>query len=55
MLETIIILVVVLVILGLVIWGIQQIEPLPGPPWIRGLLIALACIVAAVYLVERLL
>lgn len=55
MIEVAIVLVIVLVVLGLVIYAVQNI-PIPGaPPFLPGIIIALACIIAALYLANRFL
>lgn len=54
MIEALFTILIVLVILGVVVWGIQQID-VPMPPWGRGIAIAICCFIAAAVLYERLL
>lgn len=55
MIEFAIILIIVLVVLWLVIYAAQNL-PIPGaPPFLPGVIIAVACVIAAIYLANRFL
>lgn len=55
MIEMALVIIVVFLILGLVVYAIQQIPLIDGFGWAKPVAIALACIVAALYLAERFL
>ena len=55
MIEMALIIIVVFLILGLVIYAIDRIPIVDGFGWAKPVAVALACIVAALYLAERFL